>query len=243
VLVVLSHSADLSARWAFERLRARSRRTVELVLIESLGAAATGWRHELGSDDARTDIRLADGRRLQSGGVTCVLNRMLQPPLAPVASAVPGDADYARNELTAFAASWIRTLAPLVVNEPTPQGLSGRWRAPLHWRILALDAGLPVAPLTFDSADPPPLAYGLGAEPSMTVLTIGGEPLAGAMPAAVREAARRFARLAQTPVLGLRFAGADPSRTGWRLLDATPYPDLSSAGETGISALETQLGA
>lgn len=249
MLVVLSHGADLSARWAAERLRVRSRLRVELVLIEALGAATTAWRHELGADGERTDIRLADGRRLATGEVTSVLNRMLQPPLTPVSSAVPADADYVRSELTAFAASWIRTLAPLVVNEPTPQGLSGRWRSALHWRVLALEAGLPVAPMTFDSADPPPPTHGLEAEPSTTLLVIGGEPLAGDMqlagdmPLAVDAAARRFADLAQTPILGLRFAGVDPARGGWRLLDATPYPDLSSAGEEGISALEAQLDA
>lgn len=216
---------------------------VELVLIESLGAAATTWRHELGADGVHTDIRLADGRRLRTGDVTVVLNRMLQPPLPPAASVVPGDADYARNEMTAFAVSWLLGLAPRVVNEPTPQGLCGRWRAPLHWRALALDAGLPVAPLTFDSRVPPPLAYGLDGQASATVLTIGGEPLADAMPAAARAAVRRLSDRARTPILGLRFAGADPAQLGWQLLDATPYPDLTSAGEAGISALEAALAA
>jgi hypothetical protein len=241
VLVVLCHSYDASALWAFERLRARGRR-VELVLVESLGSDGTSWRHELGGDRASTEIGLGDGRRLRSGEVTAVLNRMLQPPPAPVAAAVPDDAEYVRNELTAFAASWIRTLAPRVVNEPTPQGLAGRWRAPVHWRILALEAGLPAAPLELDSRHPPPLVYGVDGEASTMVPTIGGEPFAD-MPAAVREAARRFAALAETPLLGLRFAGADPGRAGWRLLDATPYPDLMSAGEAGIDALEVQLAA
>jgi hypothetical protein len=242
VLVVLAHGTDLSARWAAERLRARGWGRVELVLVESLGAATT-WRHELGTGGACTDVGLADGRRLRTGEITSVLNRMLQPPLAPVAAAVPEDAEYVRNELTAFAASWIRSLAPRVVNEPTPQGLSGRWRAPLQWRALALQAGLPVAPLRFDSANPPLLAYGIDGEPSTVVLTIGGELLDGAMPKAIREAAERFAALAETPILGLRFAGHDPARAGWRLLDANPYPDLSSAGEAGIAALEALLAA
>ena len=63
------------------------------------------------------------------------------------------------------------------------------------------------------------------------------------MPEPIREAASRFAAKAETPILGLRFAGADPARGGWRLLDATPYPDLSSAGDAGITALAEQLGA
>lgn len=241
MLVVLAHAGDASAHWAAARLRERGAGPVEEVLVESLGAATT-WRHELGADGAATEIRLLDGRRLRTGEVTSVLNRMLQPPLAAVAAAIPGDADYARSELTAFAASWVRALAPRVVNEPTPQGLCGRWRAPLQWRALALAAGLPVAPTTFDSADPPPLGYGFeAAEPSTTVLMLGGTLLDGEVPDAVRAAVRRFATLAETPILGLRFAGLKRDRAEWRLLDATPYPDLSSGGEAGISALEELL--
>jgi hypothetical protein len=67
---------------------------------------------------------------------------------------------------------------------------------------------------------------------------VGHEPLAPELPRAIRAAAARLARAAGTPVLGLRFA-----RDDWRLLDATPYPDLSSAGEDGIAALEAQLAA
>jgi hypothetical protein len=242
VLVVLAHAADVSARWAEGRLRARSRDQVEFVPVEALGAATT-WRHELGADDPRTDITLADGRDVRTGRVTAVLNRMLQPPLAPVAAAVPGDASYVRSELTAFAASWLRALAPRVVNQPTPQGLCGAWRAPVQWRALALEAGLPVAPATFDSRNPPPIGIGFGfdTEPSTTLLAIGGEVFGGALPKTLRAAAHRFTILAETPILGLRFAGREPHRYGWRLLDATPYPDLSNGGDAAITALEALL--
>lgn len=243
MLVVLCHGSDASALWACERLRARSRAPVELVLVESLGFAATSWRHELGADGARTEIGHAGGR-LRSGEATAVLNRMLQPPLGALAAAAPEDASYARGELTAFAASWVRTLAPIVVNAPTPQGLCGRWRSPLQWRVLALQAGLAVAPLTLDSEHPPADPYGRDdGTPSTIVLTIGGEPLTSAMPAELRAATRRFAELARTPILGLAFAGDDPARGGWRLLDATPYPDLAGGGEAAIDALEAQLAA
>jgi hypothetical protein len=242
MLVVLAHAADWSAHWAAERLRDQSRYRVELVLVESLGDEATGWRHELGRGGGRTEIRLANGPTLRTGEVSAVLNRMLQPPLGSVARAVPGDADYARNELTAFAASWLRSLAPLVLNPPTPQGLSGRWRAPLQWRALAIQAGLPVAPATFDSTHPMRPADGATpAEASTTVLVIGGVPLVDGMPAPIREAAGRLSTQAQTQILGLRFAGADPVRAGWQLLDATPHPDLSAAGAAGITALAAVL--
>lgn len=243
MLLVLCHGSDASAHQVCERLRARSSEPVELVLIESLGYAGTTWRHELGEHDARIEIGLAGGGRLRTGDATAVLNRMLQPPLGLATGAVHGDADYARNELTSFAASWVRTLAPRVVNQPTPQGLCGRWRPALQWRVLALEVGLPIVPLTLDSEHPPDDPYGHDGTPSTIVLTIDGEPFADGMPDAVREAVGRFAGEAQTPILGLRFAGEDPAREGWRLLDATPYPDLAGAGEAALDALERLLAA
>jgi hypothetical protein len=237
VLVVLAHETDLSARYAAERLSGYAVRT-ELVLIESLGFACTRWRQSIGSDMNLVELRFADGRCLHSGEVSAVLNRMLQPPAALPAT-LSVDASYAHNELSAFAASWIRQLGRRVINEPTPQGLSGRWRSPLSWRVLARHAGLPVAEFTADSECPETM-YEAHATDSRTILTVAGrvfEP----MPADVREAVKRFSVLAQTPLLGLRFMGSDAANAGWRFLDATPYPDLFGGGDEGITAIAELL--
>lgn len=246
MLLVLAHGADVSAAWAAERLRARHGREVELVLVEWLDTPQTTWRHELGADGPRVEIAVGGAWRLRTGDASAVLNRVLQPPARAAAGAVPGDAEYAEMELSAFAASWLLALAPVVVNAPTPQGFAGRWRPPLHWRVLAQRAGFSVAPLDLDSDDPPPEPAGLAApdgDPATVVLAIGGEPLGRRFPARVREATRRLAARADTPILGLRFEGANPARAGWRLLDATPYPDLSLAGDAGVEALDAVLAA
>lgn len=243
MIPVLAHGYDQPALWAFERLRARGN-AVGLALVEELEPLATTWCHRLGERPATTEIRLAaGGRRLRTGDATAVLNRLLQPPLGATAYAVETDAEYARGELTAFAASWLRALAPRLLNPPTPQGLCGRWRSTLHWRALAAKAGLPALPLHLDSDDPE-TAPGGPPEPApgeTTVLTVAGELIQadGEPPAShpVRAAVRRFAHAAETPVLGLRFA------PGWQLVDATPAPDLSAAGERGIAALEGALTA
>jgi len=237
MLVVLSHATDRPAHWVAARLQARRRQRVELVLVESLGEPGTVWRHTLGRDGRGTEVVLADGRALRTGDVDVVLNRLMEPPVGALAHAVPADADYARSELTSFAASWLRALSPRVVNAPTPQGLCGAWRSPLQWRALALAAGLPAARLHCDSADPAAALPPFGSEPGLAVLAVGGDVLVGGMPAPVRAAARRLARRAATPVLGLRFA------SGWGLIDATPYPDLSLAGEAGVDALAAVLAA
>jgi hypothetical protein len=241
VLVVLAHHADRSALWAYERLRARSRGRVDLVLMDVVDDLETTWYHQLGAAGVGTEIRLRDGRRLRAHAVTAVLNRVLEPPRRPVAAAAPEDSEYALGELTAFAASWIRALAPRVVNAPTPQGLCGRWRPELHWRVLALRAGLPIVPLSIDSTDPPANPYAPSGLPGTNLLAIGGTLLTDGVPAAVAAGVRRLSALAGTAILGLRFAGSDPHLGGWRLIDASPYPDLSSAGELGVAALEAAL--
>jgi len=235
----LAHGYDASALWAFRRLRERSRQQVELVLAEALDTPGTRWVHEVGDDGARVEVQLDGGRRLETLGIRAVLNRLTWPPAGLVAAAAPADAAYAQSELMAFAASWIRALAPVVVNEPTPQGLCGRWRPPLQWRMLGRRAGLAIAPLRMTSAEP-----GDGGDPqagSTTILTIAGELFCAGAPAEVREGARRLAALSGTAILGLRFAGTDPACGQWRLLDATPQPDLSAGGDPGVAALEGVL--
>jgi hypothetical protein len=237
--IVLAHSYDKSALWAFRRLRERSGHPVELVLVEALDTPGTRWVHAVGDTGARVEVQLDDGRRLDTLGIRAVLNRLTQPPAGLVAAAVPADAAYARTELTAFAASWIRALAPVVVNAPTPQGLCGRWRPPLQWRTLGLQAGLPIAPLRMASTQPDG-EQDLQAA-SSTVLMIDGELIYDSAPPEIRAGARRFAALSETAILGLRFAGTDPAQGRWRLLDATPQPDLSAGSDAGIAALEGVL--
>jgi hypothetical protein len=235
VWLVLTHAADESGLWAYSRLRTRSRGETRIVLLEELDLETTSWTHGVGRQGARTSVRLADGRRVEARGSGAVLNRLHRAPWALLTAGPPGEAAYATSEVHAFAMSWLRSLAPVVANAPTAQGLSGRWRPALHWRALAVQAGLPVVPLHLSSTEPPVLE---DAGPSAVVLTVGGELVGASAPPPVRRAVRRLAVLADTAILGLRFSGAEPATGGWRLLDATPQPDLRTAGEAGIAALE-----
>jgi hypothetical protein len=236
--LVLAHSADESALWAHQRLWVRSRGEAGIVFLEELDVATATWAHDVGRLGARTRVRLGDGRRLETLAAGAVLNRLPRAPWALLTAGPPVEATYAASEVHAFAMSWLRSLAPVVVNAPTAQGLAGRWRPALHWRALSVRAGLPVVPLHLASAGP---GDGEGDGPSTVVLTIGGELVGTGAPAVVRSAVRRLAALADTAVLGLRFRGADPDTGGWRLLDATPQPDLRIAGESGIAALEALI--
>jgi hypothetical protein len=235
VWLVLTDTADESGLWAYSRLRARSRGQARIVLLEELDLATTTWTHDVGRHGTRTCVQLADGRRVETTGRGAVLNRLSRAPWALLTAGPPTEAAYATSETHAFAMSWLRSLAPVVANAPTAQGLSGRWRPALHWRALAVQAGLPVVPLHLSSTESATLHE---AGPSTVVLAVGGELVGVSAPPAVLAAVRRLAVLADTAILGLRFSGAEPTADGWRLLDATPQPDLRTAGESGIAALE-----
>jgi hypothetical protein len=222
----------------FQRLRARSS-SVHLVLAEELDTAVAAWEHHVGDDGVRTTVELPGARRLTTMRTGAVFNRLTWPSLHLGAAAHHADAEYAQNEVRAFAMSWLRSLAPMVVNAPTPQGLCGRWRTPLQWRVLACRAGLPVAPLQVSSTRRTSEDEG----ESSIVLALGGELIYAGAPAPVQAAVRRFAVLSETAVLGLRFASGSPAAGGWRLLDATPQPDLRIAGDAGVDALEGLLGS
>jgi hypothetical protein len=232
--IVLAHGADESALWAYERLRAHARHRVELVLVEALD-----WPEQKSADrrgaGASREPEAGSAGWLGSQRVTAVLNRVSWPPEGPFPRRA-ARAEYAR---VAFVVRWLRSLAPVVVNPPSAQGLCGRWRSPAQWRLLAARAGLPTLPLEAKrvALDAPPAAPDAG----VTVLAIGGELLHEQVPPPVQEGVRRMTRRTGTPILGLRFAGADPAAAGWRLLDATPQPDLSLAGERGVTALTRLL--
>jgi hypothetical protein len=241
--LVLCSAADASAVWAYERLRARGRAPVGLLFVEALAGAAVRWEHRVGADGAATvTLTTADGLVVRGADLGAVLNRVASPPLAAVAAAADEDRDYVRSELSAFAASWLRALSGTVVNAPDPHGLCGRWRRPLEWRALAAQAGFACAPLTLASADPDS-ASGAAGKPDATLLAVDGRILHPAVPVAAHDACARLTRRCGTRVLGVRFAGPDPASGGWRVLDATPFPDLSFAGEAGVAALERALAA
>jgi hypothetical protein len=239
--LVLCSVADPSALWVYERLRARRRAAVSLMLVESLAAADLRWDHRVDSEGATLVISGADGARLDGRRVGAVLNRVLTPPLQAVALAERADREYVTAELAAFAPSWLRALSATVINQPDPRGTAGRVRSPLEWRVLAARAGMPAAATRIASDDGADL-HGLD-EPSRWVLAIEGRVLHAGAPAALHTAAARLSRRVDARVLGLRFCGAHPAAAGWRLMDASPSPDLSLAGEDGVAALEQALSA
>jgi hypothetical protein len=182
-------------------------------------------------------MTLADGRRLDSGTVSVVLNRVFSAPLTLLAAAQWEDSTYARSEQSAFALSWLQALAPVVINPPAARGLAGAWRSAVEWCGLARYVGLDCAGLVLDSHEPDSL---LGFPTALhNGLVIGTRAFGLAARPEIRAAAVRLAQEAETPLLGLWLTEeASP-----RLMMATPHPDLSFGGEAGIDALDELMSA
>lgn len=109
--------------------------------------------------------------------------------------------------------------------------------------MLAARAGMPTAAMRITSDDPADTQSAGLDEPSRWMLAIDGRVLHAGAPAALHAAAARLSRRVDARVLGLRFCGTDPAACGWRLMDASPTPDLARAGEDGVAALEQALAA
>jgi hypothetical protein len=229
--LVLCSPFDAAAIWAFEGLRAAGLADVELLTSERL-AVTMNWEHRLGRDGVRTSFTLSDGRIVRDDKIGGVLNRLVAPPEQLLACASADDRDYALQELTALHLSWLHALPCPVLNRPTPQGLSGRWRLTSEWLVLAHDVGLSAQLFRQGGDSSPDASYRSLAPVSATVvqtIVLDGEVFGAVLPAPVREACAAFARAAETALLGIDLFAGDKGE--WCFAHATPMPDLMTGGE------------
>jgi hypothetical protein len=218
---------------------------LELISTELL-AYSLRWVHRLGAGSPTIQITLANGRTVNSETTRGVINRILTIPAAHLALATPQDRAYAEQEFTAFFMSWLNAFPGPVLNRPTAQGLSGRWRHISEWSWLAAQAGLPVPRYLQGSYDQLPE---VGAPASLfplktplnTVIVVGGVTTGARAPSPILDGCVRLARLTQAEILGIDFA-VGPSGT-WLFAGATPLPDLLLGGDPLIDTLARILQA
>jgi hypothetical protein len=239
--LVLCSSQDLPALWAGQGLKARGLDPVEIVTADQL-ACSLRWEHRLGAGGAEVEVTLADGRTLRHDRIRGALNRLQWIP--PGVFAASPDREYALQEMTAFFLSWLYGLPDPVLNRPTPQGLSGRWRHASEWIWLAAQAGLPVPPyrkrdLDAEGWTPGERPLFPQGTPMQTVLVLDGETAGAAAPAEILGGCRRLARLAGTSLLGIDFA-AGPAGA-WTFAGANPTPDLRLGGDRFLDQLAATL--
>ena len=220
---MLGDGNDDEARWASHGLAQRAQETVEFVTTEDL--AAGQLQHRLGVEGNEFEALLADGRRVLSGEVSVVLNRLIGPPQGAFSDAAPIDRRYAEQEWWAFTLGWLEALAGRVVNPAGPRGLCGAWRYPSEWRVLAHAAGLPTAEYRAGVAEP-----AIDAQ----ALVIGDEALVADGLEGFGRGCVRLAGLAGAPLLEIWFSRAQGEPV---VVGATPLPRLSAGGDASLRAL------
>jgi hypothetical protein len=243
--MVLCHTYDTGALWAYRGLKARGLEPLELVTAEVL-AYSVRWAHRVASDDSSIDVTLADGRRLRGADLCGVLNRLLTVPTELWRRTDAGEREYVEQELYAFYLSWLAGLTCPVVNRATPQGFAGTWRHESEWVWLASRAGLP-APRFVVSSDDPPAGQGVAvrlrpAGASVKTAIVVGEAVVGdAVPPEIGDGCRRLAELSGTSLLGVDFVSGPTGE--WTFAGASPTPDLAHGGAPLLDRLAAALGA
>jgi hypothetical protein len=239
--LVLCSSNDVSAKWAYEFLKKRRVRPLELVTSEEL-AYCRVWEHRVGLNTPSLRLALADGRLIDSQDVQGVLNRLVSAPTDLVNFAQTCDREYAVQELTSFYLSWLQSLPGVVINRPEPQGLCGRWRHTSEWAALAQGAGLPAPPYRQRASDNPMRGYGSLAPANartQAALILQGKVVGAKLPQDTASACIRFAELADLGLMGLTLFL--DSNGIWNFGSATPYPDFTGGGEELIDHLAAVL--
>lgn len=242
---VFCASDDLSAIWAYRGLRARGVAPLELVSAEML-AYSLLWEHRVTAEGASVRIVLADKRTICSETTRGALNRLVSVPSEHLGLATPPDREYASQELFALFVSWLHALPGPVLNRPTPQGLSGRWRHSSEWAWLASRAGLPTKPYR-QAMQAAVGGHDAGwklapnGTPVKTVIVVDGHVVGAPGPAYVRAGCQQLAELAGTALLGAQFAASVTD--AWTFVGATPLPDLRLGGEPLLDALASVLKA
>ncbi len=236
--LVLCATNDLAALWAARGLGARGLQPLEIVTAEVL-AYNQRFAHRLTAGQPEVQITLVDGRFINSATVRGTLNRLQFIPSAHLGRANATDRQYAEQELFALYLSWLHGLPGIMLNRPTPQGLSGPWRHPSEWVWLAAQAGLLTIPYQQSDWREAPGSEALARNSARTIIVVKNTCCGPTAPPPVAAGCLRLAQLSGTGLLGLDFHLA--SSGDWVFTSATPLPDLRLGGSVLLDALAKAL--
>jgi hypothetical protein len=222
--LVLCQDGDVEALWLADELRARTTRRVELIEAGEL-VHECRWEHRVGTGATSSRLVVGD-RTIESGEVDGAVNRLNWLGAEGFEGASARDREYATGELFALGLSWLESLGSRVLNRPAGVGLSGAWRTPGQWRVLAHSVGLPTVP--YDSDHPEDVFD----ETDRTVLIIDGHVIGSA---AIRsKELTELACRSGLDMMEVRLAGA-------AVRDVSFLPPLRQYGEPCVDAVLAAL--
>jgi hypothetical protein len=231
--LVLCSSEDQSAIWAYQGLKQLGVAPLELVTAESL--ACSQWEHRLSGNDTVIRITLANGKVIDGAEVKGALNRLHGPSPYALQKAADSDREYAQAELTAFYLSWLHGLPGVVINRPTPMGLSGAWLHSSEWTLRAARAGLRTRRYRQSAGDDRgAMSVRCGGRDSgrrdsgrQSVIALRHGVFGGLVPNAVARACGKMVVDAGAEMLGMELVCEGGE---WTFADAMPTPDLRVGG-------------
>jgi hypothetical protein len=210
VLVVVASRLDEGARTLADRWTEG-----RVLTCEDLSVA--GWRHRPGG----TSTAVVGGEVIPAAEIEGVLTRRSRVLEWEPDHIVPADRAYVAAEMTAFLRSWLSGLGCPVLNRPVSTCLSGPGWCREQWVRTAARLGIPVRPVRWRLG----ASAGVPEDEPATTATVVGERCLGAADRASAAWALRLARAAGVDLLAARFGEAE---AGFELLDADPWPDVSS---------------
>lgn len=221
---VLCEPDDHDVLWLAAALRRRGE-DVELVLPEEL-MVASALTCRIDSTGVTSSLRLHDGRRMDADAPKLVVNRLVDLPT--IVGGLPADLTYLAEEWRAATVAWLRTMRCPVLNPPRAAFLAGPRLSTPAWRAVARAYGVPVSSWQSDTAQ-------ATANP-VNLICLGTRCIdpTGSAPPELAAPLTAISRYVGAPLLGVTFDRTDDR---WVLVDATPRPPLSAAGEALVDAV------
>lgn len=149
MFLVLANYNDDTAVAVYRELWARHGAAQAALLTDEDLLSGVGWSHVQQGSMSQTTLRLRDGRRIYSGEISAVFNRLRYLNAGYLTTLEGSDREYALGETFALVLSWLASLKCVVINPTSVRGLSGDPRSLIEWLRLAGEVGLPTRTVRF----------------------------------------------------------------------------------------------
>lgn len=238
--LVLCDSNDIPAMWAARGLQRRGLKPLE-ILTPDLLVYNRNLAHRLGDSQNKSVVELMDGRIIDSATIRGTLNRVRALPLTHLQIVKEADRTYAESELYALFTSWLYSFPQVMLNRPTPQGLSGQQLSALEWLNLAIKAGFTTLP--YMQNDTQGMNYPNLSKIAIFKMVVLKQTCFAKeftpIPAVINVQCAKLVNLTQTALLGVDFYITPQGQ--WVFVGANTWPDLRLGGEELLDALALEL--
>lgn len=232
MICILCSPEDTHALWLATQLQARGRE-VELVLPEEI-LVKSQLRLSVCTQSGGASLRLARGLTLDDR-LAGLINRLYELPPMESTTGRAADSLFVAEEWRAAIVTFLGILSCPVLNRPTGANLFGQAFGKGHWRSLATQVGLAVAPWTSEDNDQPSHSEALMNRASLFVA--GGRVLD---PLGVFTDHSDNRLRALTNLVGLQLCSAefDLSSGQPAFTELNPLPPFAAGGDALVATLD-----